>query len=175
MGAWGHGLFANDGAEDVFAQLAERGKGEQWPVLLAAFGQFDEFLARDARGETFRPITDAERAEDDALVRDALADLPHLLEGFDDDDETDGDDLVDTGDHEVQMMVAAAGLIAAVRGAEIKLPKQAKAFGVPDAPDDAAAQARKRLDAFLQHDRLLAQFTKAWRRSVTELRDVLGG
>lgn len=104
MGAWDHDYFGNDGAADLLATLTQsKQSADLWQsALLGAIEGFEGFLARDSRGETFRPITADELAAQDVAVRGALADLPHLIEEWDAGAENESTEsiLCDTGDHE---------------------------------------------------------------------------
>lgn len=175
MGAWGQGLLDNDGAEDVLVSLEEAKAGEtSWDVLLRGMQLFDDFLARDGRGETFRAITQAEQEEDNALIRDALSDLPHLLEGLDEDDNA-SDIPVDTGDHESEMLVAVAALVALKSGIPVPPAKRFAALVTGTLPTDALQQVQQRMDVLFSHERVLQQFRKPWIRKVTALRESIAG
>jgi hypothetical protein len=172
MGAWAHGYFDNDGAQDVLSELS-RGNGKQWgDVVSKALTEFGNFLDRDARGESFRPLRQDELDEQDRAVREALADLPHLIDQWAAGAQDEGEMLADIGDHEAQAAVAAAALIALKMGASfVKAPKK---LSIPEDFDPTAKMvidARGHLRAISAHPKLHAYVSQEWLGGVRRLLD----
>lgn len=172
MGAWEHGYFDNDGAADLLAKLA---KARNDPAAFVAalddaLASFEGFLARDTQGLTFRPLSPEEIAEHDRIVREALADLPHLIEAWEAESNDPAGVLVDTGNQEAQGAVAAAALLSAAQGASgLELPKRVK-WPSGLCIDAALHQrAQSALAALLSNQRLCKQFTGQWLMGVRSL------
>jgi hypothetical protein len=174
MGAWAHGYFDNDGAQDVLSELLG-GDGKRWgEVVSKALTEFGSFLERDARGESFRPLRQDELDEQDRAVREALAGLPHLIDqwaaGATDEEEI----LTDIGDHEAQGVVAAAALIALKMGASFV--KASKKISIPEDFNPTAemvSEARNYLREISAHKRLQAYVSQEWLSGVRRLFDFL--
>lgn len=172
MGAWGNGLFDNDGAADVLAEInaAENDSACLAKIFDSTLLLFENFLQRDSEGLTFRPSTTEELAEGDRIIREALADLPQLLEQWNDDTEPfDASKiLADTGDLEAQSAVAVAALVFASCGT-ITLPKPMNKLG--DFVPNASLQQRSKsvLEKILSNTRLCKQFSGRWLNAVRKL------
>ncbi len=172
MGAWGHGYFDNDGAADLLVELAKARNDPAAFVgaLDAALASFESFIDRDTQGLTFRPLSPEEIAEHDRVVRETLADLPHLIEAWEPESNNSVGVLVDTGNQEAQGAVAAAALLLAAQGKPgLELPKRVK-WPSGLCIDAALHQrAQSALAALLSNQRLCNQFTSKWLMGVRSL------
>ncbi|MGH8352751.1 MAG: DUF4259 domain-containing protein [Pseudomonas sp.] len=174
MGTWNHSYFGNDGAADLLALLEQaKHSTELWQQALTdAINSFEQFLARDARGETFRRLTAEELAAQDAAVREALADLPHLIADWDAgiQNESDVGLSADTGDHEAQGVVAAAALIAKASGdTSIALPRGLKVPADWQPSPEIVARAKSALVAIVAHEQLRQHASDRWIGGVSKL------
>jgi len=170
MGAWDHSYFGNDGAQDVLAQLPRQG-GQGWnDVISGALENFGQFLARDARGETFRALTADELEQQDKAVKEALADLPHLIEEWDAGSADEDLPPTDVGDHEAQGAVAAAAVIALKLGADFVASPKTLRLPADFAPDaDLIERAQRMLDVIAAHERLHEYVSAEWIKGVARL------
>jgi len=171
MGQWNTGYFGNDDATELLLRLKATASTESaWALeLQQCFDRLDAFLARERDGLAYRPMTDAEVEICNQALREAMKDLPELLEQS---LRKPGDDCtpIDVGDSEALTAGAAAALVALGAGADfVKLPKNQK---LPEdfVPDAALVrQARLATEVMVAHKRLPEFVGRAWLKKLAPL------